>query len=241
MPRDRLITFRSGSGVPNAADFDTNEPAWNSADGKLYVKNSAGAMVEIGAITNASNLTGTVALANGGTGSSTGSISTANPWILSTGPAGSVAERFRITPSGAIVYGNNSSYCSVIASIVKNTISKNVTTNFGRVFSATNGVHGVLEFTFFVHVPNLFFDQQIQYFRIFWNGTTTTFTLLNSIELVTSSSSVLTISATASSNFVNLRANLNWTGGAATTWDLVANIKFTPWNGTAANLDIQPL
>lgn len=241
MPRDRLIAFRAGSGIPNAADFETNEPAWNSTDGKLYVKNSAGAMVEIGAITDASNLTGTVALANGGTGSSTGSISTANPWILSTGSAGSVAERFRITPSGAIVYGNNSSYSSVIASIAKTTISKNVTTDFGRVFLDTNSVQGVLEFTFFVHVPDLFFDQQIQYFRISWNGTTTTFTSLSSLYLVTNNSSVLTISATGSSNFVNLRANLNWTGGAATTWDLVANIKFTPWIGITANLDIQPL
>lgn len=54
MPRDRLITFRSGSGVPAAANFELGEPGWNSTDGKLYIKNAAGVMVEVGAIADGS-------------------------------------------------------------------------------------------------------------------------------------------------------------------------------------------
>lgn len=47
MPRKNKITLRTGTGVPNATDFVTSEPAWDSANGKLYIKNAAGAMVEI--------------------------------------------------------------------------------------------------------------------------------------------------------------------------------------------------
>lgn len=49
MPRGNKILIRTGSAAPSAADFATSEPAWDSSSGKLYVKNAAGSMVEVGA------------------------------------------------------------------------------------------------------------------------------------------------------------------------------------------------
>jgi hypothetical protein len=49
MPRGNKILIRTGSAAPSAADFATSEPAWDSSAGKLYVKNAAGSMVEVGA------------------------------------------------------------------------------------------------------------------------------------------------------------------------------------------------
>lgn len=48
MPRKNLIQIRSGTTTPVAGDFATNEPAFDSAAGRLYIKNAAGAMVEVG-------------------------------------------------------------------------------------------------------------------------------------------------------------------------------------------------
>ena len=49
MPRGNKILIRTGSAAPSAADFATSEPAWDSSAGKLYLKNAAGSMVEVGA------------------------------------------------------------------------------------------------------------------------------------------------------------------------------------------------
>lgn len=48
MPRKNKIILRTGSVAPTASDFVTSEPAWDSINGKLYVKNASGTMVEIG-------------------------------------------------------------------------------------------------------------------------------------------------------------------------------------------------
>lgn len=40
------IRLRRGSGVPSAGSFVDGEPAWDSTNGKLYIKNTAGVMVE---------------------------------------------------------------------------------------------------------------------------------------------------------------------------------------------------
>jgi hypothetical protein len=48
MPRGNKILIRTGSAAPSSGDFATSEPAWDSAAGKLYVKNAAGSMVEVG-------------------------------------------------------------------------------------------------------------------------------------------------------------------------------------------------
>jgi hypothetical protein len=48
MPRGNKITIRTGSASPVAADFATSEPAWDSAAGKLWIKNASGSMVEVG-------------------------------------------------------------------------------------------------------------------------------------------------------------------------------------------------
>jgi hypothetical protein len=45
------IRLRRGSGVPSAASFVVGEPAWDQTGNKLYVKNAAGVMVEIGSPT----------------------------------------------------------------------------------------------------------------------------------------------------------------------------------------------
>ena len=42
------IRLRRGSGAPTAGSFVEGEPAWDSTNGKLYVKNAAGTMVQIG-------------------------------------------------------------------------------------------------------------------------------------------------------------------------------------------------
>jgi hypothetical protein len=49
MPRQNKIVIRNGTTTPSAGDFDTAEPAWDATNGKLYIKDGAGSMVEIGA------------------------------------------------------------------------------------------------------------------------------------------------------------------------------------------------
>ena len=48
MPRQNKIIIRQGTTTPSAGDFDVSEPAWDKSAGKLYIKNAAGSMVEIG-------------------------------------------------------------------------------------------------------------------------------------------------------------------------------------------------
>ncbi len=48
MPRLAKILIRQGTTTPAAGDFDVAEPAWDKSAGKLYIKNAAGSMVEIG-------------------------------------------------------------------------------------------------------------------------------------------------------------------------------------------------
>lgn len=48
MPRKNKILIRNGTTTPSGADFDVAEPAWDRTAGKLYIKNGAGSMVEIG-------------------------------------------------------------------------------------------------------------------------------------------------------------------------------------------------
>ena len=48
MPRQNKILIRQGTTAPSAGDFDVAEPAWDKTAGKLYIKNAAGSMVEIG-------------------------------------------------------------------------------------------------------------------------------------------------------------------------------------------------
>ena len=49
MPRTNKILLRSGTVAPTASDFAIGEPAFDKSAGRLYVKNAAGSMVEIGA------------------------------------------------------------------------------------------------------------------------------------------------------------------------------------------------
>jgi hypothetical protein len=48
MPRVNKILIRSGTVAPTATDFAVGEPAFDKSTGKLYIKNEAGAMVELG-------------------------------------------------------------------------------------------------------------------------------------------------------------------------------------------------
>lgn len=48
MPRNAKIVIRNGTTTPSAVDFDIAEPAWDKTAGKLYIKDGAGSMVEIG-------------------------------------------------------------------------------------------------------------------------------------------------------------------------------------------------
>ena len=47
MPRNNKILIRSGTVAPTASDFAVGEPAFDKSAGKLYIKNSAGTMVDI--------------------------------------------------------------------------------------------------------------------------------------------------------------------------------------------------
>jgi hypothetical protein len=48
MARIAKILIRNGTSTPVAADFEVSEPAWDKTNSKLYIKNTAGTMVEIG-------------------------------------------------------------------------------------------------------------------------------------------------------------------------------------------------
>jgi hypothetical protein len=48
MPRVNKILIRSGTVAPTASDFAVGEPAFDKSAGKLYIKNAAGTMVELG-------------------------------------------------------------------------------------------------------------------------------------------------------------------------------------------------
>ena len=50
MPRQQLIKFRAGSGVPVAADFQQAEPAWDATNKRLYLKAADGTMPQVGAV-----------------------------------------------------------------------------------------------------------------------------------------------------------------------------------------------
>lgn len=41
------LQFKRGSSAPSAGSFAVGEPAWDSTNGKFYIKNTAGAMVLI--------------------------------------------------------------------------------------------------------------------------------------------------------------------------------------------------
>jgi hypothetical protein len=47
MPRKNKIIIRTGSGAPSASDFVAGEPGWDSTNGKLYIRNAAGSMVDV--------------------------------------------------------------------------------------------------------------------------------------------------------------------------------------------------
>jgi hypothetical protein len=48
MPRQNKIILRNGTAAPSPGDFDMGEPAWDKTAGRLYVKDDAGSMVQIG-------------------------------------------------------------------------------------------------------------------------------------------------------------------------------------------------
>lgn len=87
MPRNAKIVIRNGTTVPSAGDFDVAEPAWDKSSGKLYVKNAAGSMVEIGS------------LADGDKGDITVSASGAT-WTIDNGAVGTAKLGGDITTAG---------------------------------------------------------------------------------------------------------------------------------------------
>jgi hypothetical protein len=49
MPRNAKIIIRNGTTTPSAGDFDVGEPAWDKTSDRLFIKDGASAMVQIGA------------------------------------------------------------------------------------------------------------------------------------------------------------------------------------------------
>lgn len=48
MPRQNKIILRNGTTAPSGVDFDASEPAWDKTGGRLYVKDNASRMIQIG-------------------------------------------------------------------------------------------------------------------------------------------------------------------------------------------------
>jgi hypothetical protein len=101
MPRQNKIILRNGTTVPNGADFDIGEPAWNKDAGTLYVKNSAGTMVSIGAPFTGGTLTSGLIVASGTT--SLAPLSFQSGTNLTTAASGAMeydGTAFYSTPAG---------------------------------------------------------------------------------------------------------------------------------------------
>lgn len=91
------IRLRRGSTIPSAGSFVEGEPAWDSTNSKLYIKNAAGTMVEIGAGTGSPGGSTTQVQFNDGgsfagdvdlTWDKTGNTLTANGSIYADGTVG---------------------------------------------------------------------------------------------------------------------------------------------------------
>ena len=96
------IRLRRGSTAPTAGSFVEGEPAWDSTNGRLYIKNAAGTMVQIGAsgsgdvvAASANAFTGANTFYNA-TGQTFGTGTAANDGILLQGRAGGTST-FRST------------------------------------------------------------------------------------------------------------------------------------------------
>jgi len=81
------ITIRSGTNTPNPADFDESEPAWDKANGRLYIKDQAGAMVSVGGSSGPIAETSQVisqdyTLSSGANGISLGPVEIANTFTV---------------------------------------------------------------------------------------------------------------------------------------------------------------
>lgn len=99
MPRDRLITFRTGSGIPVAADFEVAEPAIDTTNGRFYVKIGS-IMVELAPIllTETTTRTAAYTLALGDLGRVV-PVDSASPVTITVPTDASVA-----FPVGSVVY-----------------------------------------------------------------------------------------------------------------------------------------
>ena len=91
------IRLRRGTTTPVATSFVDGEPAWDSNNSRLFIKNSAGSMVQIGdAVLSASNgFTGANTYYNA-TGQTFGTATAANDGIVLQGRAGGTSS-FRST------------------------------------------------------------------------------------------------------------------------------------------------
>lgn len=91
------IRLRRGTTTPTAGSFVDGEPAWDSGNSKLYVKNTAGSMVQIGdAVLSANNaFTGANTYYNA-TGQTFGTATATNDGIVLQGRAGGTSS-FRST------------------------------------------------------------------------------------------------------------------------------------------------
>ena len=137
------IRLRRGTGAPTASLFQIGEPAWDAANGVLYVKNNAGSMVQVGA---------TSFLAGSATspGVAVGSGTTYSPGIYSPGTdalaiATGGVQRVKVDSTGLTLPGATSGNITLAATAVAGTTTLTLPATTGTV--VTTGDTGTVTST----------------------------------------------------------------------------------------------
>jgi len=132
----QLYRTATGSAVPSASDLADGELAINTNDGKLFFKNSSGAVTTIASTSGNTGTVSSVAFSGGSTGitvsgspiTSTGTITIAGTLVVANGGTGATS-----LAANNVVLGNGTSAVQVVAP----STSGNVLTSNGTTWQST--------------------------------------------------------------------------------------------------------